>query len=156
MTKKKDKNGMRLKSIANGTAIDHIPAGQALRLLEALNIKSDKPIGVVMNVDSRKTGKKDLIYVEGLELTKKDFAIIGLIAQKATINIIRRHNVVEKIKARLPSSAIGFIKCINPNCITNNESITTKFKIKDNPIEAKCLYCERWMNKEDIVRQIKS
>lgn len=148
-------NGMRLKAIDHGTAIDHIPAGKALQILECLEIVSDKPVGVLMNVNSSKLGKKDLIYVEGFELTRKEFAKVGLLARGATINIIRNQNVVQKIKAHLPKDADGIIKCINPNCISNNESLETKFKIYDQPIKGKCFYCERWMSEKQILKQIK-
>ena len=150
-----DGNGLRLKSIDSGTSIDHIPAGKALQILECLDIKSESPIGVVMNVNSQKMGKKDLIFVEGLELTEKEFAKVGLIARNATINIIRKKNVVQKIKAHLPKKANGIIKCINPNCISNNENLETKFVIKDKPIAGKCFYCERWMSEKSILKQIK-
>ena len=42
----------RVTAIRNGTVIDHIPSGQALRVLEMLGIggKSSVPVSLVMNV----------------------------------------------------------------------------------------------------------
>ena len=50
----------RVTAIRNGTVVDHIPSGQALRVLEMLGIggKSSVPVSLVMNVPSKKMGAK--------------------------------------------------------------------------------------------------
>ena len=38
------------------------------------------------------------------------------------------------------------LKCINPNCITNKETIETKFNvIEEKPLKIQCHYCEKTM-----------
>ena len=151
-----EKERIQLQAIKNGTAIDHIEAGKALKLLEVLDIPEHISKGIAMNVESKKLGRKDLVFIDNFELSQKDFAKIGLVSKNATINIIKDHKVVKKIKAEIPSVAVGIIKCMNPNCITNHEKIETKFYIfKGENIKAKCHYCERFLNEEEIFWSIK-
>ena len=54
-----DEHSMRrVTAIRNGTVIDHIPNGQALRVLEMLGISGSTsvPVSLVMNVPSKKMG----------------------------------------------------------------------------------------------------
>ena len=55
----------RVTAIRNGTVIDHVPSGQALRVLEMLGIAGETsvPVSLVMNVPSKKLGSKDIIKV---------------------------------------------------------------------------------------------
>ena len=44
----------------------------------------------------------------------------------------------------MPDELNGIIKCANPKCITNNEPMTTRFKIIDKQKGIiRCLYCEK-------------
>ena len=53
-------NMRRVTAIRNGTVIDHIPSGQAMRVLEMLGInkRTSVPVSMVMNVPSRKWEQK--------------------------------------------------------------------------------------------------
>ena len=55
-----DHNMRRVTAIRNGTVIDHIPAGQAMRVLEMLGINrgTSVPVSLVMNVPSKKKRRK--------------------------------------------------------------------------------------------------
>ncbi|RLG10072.1 MAG: aspartate carbamoyltransferase regulatory subunit [Thaumarchaeota archaeon] len=150
-----------LRKIKDGTIIDHIPAGQALNLLRLMGITGREgfTLALVMNVESRKLGRKDIIKVEGLELKPEDTDKIALIAPMATINVVRNYEVVEKRKAVPPKVVEGALKCRNPNCITNkpNEPIKSKFRtISYNPPKLVCEYCGHVMTHEDIVKQLLS
>ena len=59
----------------------------------------------------------------------------------------------EKIKVKIPDVIEKIIKCSNPQCITNNEKDSrTKFYIVEKePLKIRCHYCERNMEKEDII-----
>ncbi|MEM2261807.1 MAG: aspartate carbamoyltransferase regulatory subunit, partial [Ignisphaera sp.] len=56
-----------VSKIKNGTVIDHIPAGRALDILSVLGIngKEGYRMAILMNVESKKLGKKDIIKIEG-------------------------------------------------------------------------------------------
>jgi len=55
-----------VSKIENGTVIDHIPAGRALTVLRILGIsgKEGLRVALVMNVESKKLGKKDIVKIE--------------------------------------------------------------------------------------------
>ena len=132
-----------VSKIRNGTVIDHIPAGTALQVLNILGItgREGYRVALVMNVDSKKLGKKDIVKVENRELKSEEVNKIALIAPTATINIIRDYKVIEKVKVRLPDMIENIIKCPNPICVSNlpREPLKPRFKVvKRTPIKLKC------------------
>ena len=138
---------MKIPLIKEGTVIDRITAGNAVKVLHILGIPEktlDSVVSVVMNVKS-KIGKKDIVKVENRELKPEEVNKIALIAPKATINIIRDYEVVKKFKVHLPDEIVGIVRCPNPNCISNaREPIQSRFRvISRDPIRIKCCYCER-------------
>ena len=146
-----------VRKIKNGTVIDHIPAGNALRVLKVLGVSGEEGsrISIVMNTESGKLGKKDIIKIEDRELSMNEVNIIALIAPTATINIIRNYEVVSKKKVEIPNYIEDIVKCANPNCITNIETdLKPRFKVvSKNPLLLKCEYCDRYTTLEDIYRQ---
>ena len=85
----------RVTPIRNGTVIDHIECGQALKVLRIIRVTGDvqSTVSVLMHVPSKKGSWKDVIKVEDRELDPKEVDKISLIAPKATINIIRDFNM---------------------------------------------------------------
>ncbi|MHA1582383.1 MAG: aspartate carbamoyltransferase regulatory subunit [Candidatus Baldrarchaeia archaeon] len=149
---------LRVQKIKDGTVIDHITQGNALNVLRILGItgKEGNIVSIVMNVPSRKLGKKDIVKIEGRELNPREVNMIALIAPKATINIIRDYQVIEKRKVKLPKVIKGIVKCINPMCVSNNprEPIEPVFVVIDeHPIKLRCQYCGMVMTHEDIEKQ---
>jgi len=146
---------MKIPKIKDGTVIDHIPAGNAIKVLRILGIpeKTSSIVSVAMNVKSR-IGRKDIVKVENRELARDEVDKIALIAPKATINIIRDYEVVEKHQVELPDELIGIVRCSNPTCISNTrEPIESRFKvISKDPPRIVCYYCER--EPEDIDEKI--
>ena len=146
---------LKIIPIKNGTVIDHITAGYAVKVLRVLKIpeSTSSVVSVAMNV-SGKMGKKDIVKVENRELDPHELDKIALIAPKATINIIREYEVVKKHKVELPNEVVGIAKCSNPTCISNaREPVKSRFQIvcKD-PLRIKCYYCDR--EPEDIAEGI--
>jgi aspartate carbamoyltransferase regulatory subunit len=146
---------LKIPLIQNGTVIDHIAAGNAVKVLHILGIpKSHSSIvSVAMNVKSR-LGKKDIVKVENRELDPNEVDKIALISPKATINIIRDYKVVEKHHVQLPKEIVGIVRCSNPTCISNfKEPVKSRFiVIPQDPPRIKCFYCER--EPEDIAERI--
>jgi len=142
------KKELKIVPIKNGTVIDHITAGQALNVLKILEIngRTDAVVSVVINVRSKKMGRKDIVKVEDRELKPDEVDKIALIAPNATINIIQDSEVAGKHKVYLPESIEGIIRCANPNCISNaeKEPVMSKFvTVSENPPQFRCFYCER-------------
>ena len=150
------KKELKIPRIKDGTVIDHITAGNAVKVLRILGIPegSSSVVSVAMNVKSR-LGKKDIVKVENRELDPYEVDKIALIAPKATINIIRGYEVAEKHRVELPDELIGIARCSNPTCVSNakREPVKSRFKvISRDPPRIKCYYCEREL--EDISERI--
>lgn len=150
------KKELIVTKIKNGTVIDHIPAGRALEVLKILNINKQDRIALVMNVESKKMGKKDIIKIENKEVNEKEANLITLIAPTATINIVRDYEVVEKKKLSIPERVKGLIRCTNLSCITNNdiEAIPEFIKVNESPLRMKCTYCDTIIDENEILKQI--
>ena len=140
------KQELKVPRIKDGTVIDHITAGNAVKVLHILGIPktTSSTVSVAMNVKS-KLGKKDIVKVENRELDTKEVDKIALISPKATINIVRDYRVTKKHKVKLPDEIVGIVSCSNPTCISNaNEPVECRFKIiSRDPPKIKCYYCER-------------
>jgi aspartate carbamoyltransferase regulatory subunit len=134
---------LRVSKIRDGTVIDHIRAGQALNVLAILGIRgsSGETVSVGMNVPSDRMASKDIVKVEGRELSQDEVDVLSLIAPEATINIIREYEVVEKQQLESPERVVGVLSCPNRNCITNaDEPVETAFDVLDDGV--RCEYCE--------------
>ena len=82
---------------------------------------------------------------------KKELQVAAL-ENGTAIDHIRDYEVVEKKAVTLPDELVGLVKCNNPKCITNNEPMPTRFDVIDKEKGTiRCHYCERKINKEDII-----
>ncbi|MEM0360796.1 MAG: aspartate carbamoyltransferase regulatory subunit [Candidatus Diapherotrites archaeon] len=151
---KKMEQGLYLKPIDKGTTIDHLPVGTALKVLKIVG-EGKGAVTVAIRVPSHKMGLKDLVFIEDRFLSKEECDKIALVARNATINHIIGGEVKQKLRLSLPREVTGILECINPKCITNVEGLPGRFFISDNPETAKCFYCERKMNHEEIASRIK-
>jgi len=145
---------LRVSKIRNGTVIDHVEGGHALNVLGILGIDGSEGLGVSigMNVPSDRLGRKDLVKVEGRELSQSEVDVLSLIAPEATINIIRDFEVVEKNRVTRPERVIGVLSCPSRNCITNaGEPISTRFQVVADGV--RCDYCSTII-REDIADHI--
>ncbi|MEM3078353.1 MAG: aspartate carbamoyltransferase regulatory subunit [Nitrososphaerales archaeon] len=144
-----------VRKIKEGTVLDHVEQGRALKVLEALNIdgKDGNVVTVAMNVSSKKLGKKDIIKIENRFLKPEETNRIALIAPKATANLIRNYQVVEKRKVEIPDKFVDVFKCPNPTCISNsNEPISHIIDVvKKDPPTLKCRYCGRLLSPNELI-----
>jgi len=140
---------VKIEAISNGTVIDHITSGMAMKVLGILNVDlSSSTISMAMNVSSKKYGRKDILKIENMELKENDVNRIALIAPHASINIIRNGDIAKKFKVELPDTIKGIVRCMNPSCISNvsNEPVEKTFHVIDKKIPVlKCKYCGREM-----------
>lgn len=148
-----------VSKIRDGTVIDHIPAGKALDIINVLGIagKEGLRIAILMNVESKKLGKKDIIKVEGRRLSPEDVSAIALIAPTATINIIEDFAVIEKYKVAVPNVVIDVLACPNPTCISNKkgEVLKTRFRlVSREPLKLQCEYCGTIILGDEVVKLV--
>ena len=147
------KKELQVAALENGTAIDHIPSCQLFKVASLLGLdKMDNTITIGNNLHSNKMGNKGMIKIADKFFKEDEINRIALVAPNVMLNIIRDYEVVEKKTVVLPDELIGLVKCNNPKCITNNEPMATRFHVIDKEKGTiKCHYCERKINKEDIV-----
>jgi aspartate carbamoyltransferase regulatory subunit len=149
-----DDTELRVSKIRDGTVIDHVEGGQALNVLAILGIDGGggETVSVGMNVPSGKLGRKDVVKVEGRELSQDEVDVLSLIAPEATINIVREYDVVEKARVDRPERVVGVFACPNIDCITNaDEPVESKFVVQDDAV--RCEYCET-MIREDFAAHL--
>jgi len=149
----KKKLKLKVSAIKDGTVIDHIPAKNLFKVITILGLDIiDNQITFGTNLDSKKLGAKAIIKVSDLFFEDHEINKIALIAPHAKLNIIKDYEVVEKKIVETPDKIVRIAKCFNPKCITNNEKITTCFKvISKEPIALKCKYCEKITSDDEIV-----
>ncbi|MCL4340653.1 MAG: aspartate carbamoyltransferase regulatory subunit [Candidatus Thermoplasmatota archaeon] len=149
---------LKISKIREGTVIDHIPAGKAIRVLAILKIdeKGSQTVSVGIRVPSGRIGSKDVVKIEGRYLERFEVDKISLIAPDASISIVKNYEVVEKFRVDLPERVTGIIKCSNRNCITNSkEPVLSEFFVSSKkPLVLRCYYCERNMQEKDIINYL--
>jgi aspartate carbamoyltransferase regulatory subunit len=144
---------LQVSAIKDGTVIDHIPAERlfdVINILGLFNIQEMITFGT--NLDSKQLGKKGIIKVANRFFKDVEIDKIALVAPHAKLNIIKNYEVIEKRVVEIPDEIVNIARCFNPKCITNNESIKTRFMvISHNPIELKCRYCEKITYENQVV-----
>ena len=134
---------MNIDSIKNGIVIDHITAGKSFLIYSLLGLdKLGTTVALIKNAASKKSGKKDIIKVDGDFYPDTD--ILGFVDPGAKVNIIKDSVIVEKKTLALPEKLVGVIKCKNPRCITSTEQeLPDIFKLTDRSSATyRCIYCE--------------
>ncbi|MDR3142679.1 MAG: aspartate carbamoyltransferase regulatory subunit [Tannerellaceae bacterium] len=147
------KKELHVAALENGTAIDHIPPAQLFKVAHLLELdRMNNTITIGNNFYSKKMGRKGMIKIADKFFEEDEINRIALIAPNVILNEIRDYEVISKYTVALPGELVGIVKCNNPKCITNNEPMPTRFDVIDKEKGAiKCRYCERKINKEDII-----
>ncbi|MGE5382673.1 MAG: aspartate carbamoyltransferase regulatory subunit [Omnitrophica WOR_2 bacterium] len=141
-----------VSAIENGTVIDHIPAKSVFRVVKMLKLdQTDGQVTIGFNLESKKYGKKGIIKASNLFFERREANKIALIAPTATLITIKNYEVVKKLQVEIPDTIEQFVKCVNPNCITNHQQIVTKFTVIDkDDLKLQCHYCEKITGKNNI------
>ncbi|NLM05366.1 MAG: aspartate carbamoyltransferase regulatory subunit [Tissierellia bacterium] len=140
---------LSINSIKKGIVLDHIKPSLGMEIYRILKLdKADYTVALIMNAQSRKLGRKDMIKIENtIDL---DLAVLGYLDPNITVNIIEDEKIIEKVELSLPKEVMGVIECKNPRCITSIErEIVHKFVLVDEKEKKyKCCYCDH-MYSED-------
>ena len=134
---------MNVDSIRDGIVIDHITAGNAMKLYRLLGLDGlDVPVAMITNVVSAKLGRKDIIKIDAD--IPVDINVIGYVDPGATVNIIRHGKLAEKKRIGLPETLVNVLKCKNPRCISSCEQeLDQVFRLSDRERkEYRCVWCE--------------
>ncbi len=146
------KKELVVPAIENGTVIDHIPTEVVYQVIHILGLENYKDEVLIGNhLCSQKLGRKGIIKIKNKHFTKEEVSKVSLIAPYVTIINIENYKVIDKFSTEIPDHVENFVKCANPKCITNAETVPTKFDIVDkNNLKLRCHYCEKFTTKETI------
>jgi aspartate carbamoyltransferase regulatory subunit len=142
-----------VSAIKNGTVIDHITQGQALRIIHLLSLEShDNKVTIGLHLPSKRLGNKDLIKIENRILTEDEANEIVIFSPLATINVIQNYDVSKKYSTHLPKTMKKVFQCPNPTCITQAESVNSYFHISESgkQIKLTCHYCEKTFDRDQL------
>lgn len=141
-----DKHKLQVEAICKGTVIDHIPAGQGIKILKQLQLlDSNVRITVGFNLPSQELGLKDIIKVENRLFDEMEANELAIFAPGATINVIDEYQVQNKFQMSIPKFIEGVFECPNSNCITHNEPVQSYFSLRQGKhgLQMRCKYCEK-------------
>ena len=98
---------LNINSISKGIVIDHIKPGNGYEIFKLLELdKVDYTVALIINANSNKYGKKDMIKIENV--IDIDLRVLGVIDSRLTINIIEDEQIKEKIEMVLPEKVEGY------------------------------------------------
>lgn len=150
-----DPQARRQKQVAalrHGTVVDHLNAGMALKALEVLGLPKEGAALLGIHLESRKKGRKDILKLENVEISDEEIAKLAVFGPDATVCFIREYEVVKKVSVALPEQIRGILKCPNPNCITNHDTLETCFDLEHrSPLLVRCHFCERRIGEHEFV-----
>jgi aspartate carbamoyltransferase regulatory subunit len=144
---------LNVDQIKNGIVIDHIRAGQGIRIFNWLGLgRAPYNVAFVVNAFSRRMERKDIIKIDNtIEI---NFNVLGLIDPNITVNIIENSMITEKIKLQLPERVSGVLVCKNPRCVTSTEKVSHIFLLDDKKRKTyRCEYCDELCNAADFLQQ---
>ena len=116
-----------------------------MRSLQVLNLPRGGPVTVGMNVPSTSFGRKDIIRVEGVELSKGELDRLALLGQRVTVSLVRDGDVAHKVVLETPAPGRR-ASCTAPirRASRTHEAVPTVFhRIGEFPYRFRCHYCER-------------
>ncbi|AEF83863.1 aspartate carbamoyltransferase, regulatory subunit [Treponema primitia ZAS-2] len=134
---------LNIAKIKNGIVIDHIKAGQGIRIFNWLGLgKAPYNVAFVVNASSKHMELKDIIKIDNTIAI--NYELLGLIDPDITINIIENEIITEKIKLQLPQRVEDIILCKNPRCVTSTETYVPHiFHLEDPALGTyRCEYCD--------------
>ena len=135
---------LKVDEIQNGVVIDHITAGTGVGLYHLMELEKlpDASVALLQNVRSDKTGKKDIIKIEG-DVSGLKFDILGYLDPMITITVIENGVIARKILPQKPERLVKVIRCTNPRCITAIEQDCDHVFALTPSGRYRCIYCEQ-------------
>jgi len=134
---------LNIEQIKNGIVIDHIKAGQGIKVFNWLGLdKAPYNVAFVMNASSKKNEKKDIIKIDN-DITI-NFDVLGLIDPNITVSIIKDGGIKDKKRLKLPEKVENVLICKNPRCITSTEKyVPHVFHLENPELQTyRCEYCD--------------
>ena len=98
---------LNIDEIMNGVVIDHITAGTGLSLYHLLELEklSEASVALLQNVRSQKSGKKDIIKIEG-DISGLNFDVLGYVDPQISLTFIENGHVTRKVRPDQPKRLV--------------------------------------------------
>ncbi len=143
---------LQVAALENGTVIDHIPSDKLFAVVNLLHLEECRTaVTVGYNLKSKKMGHKSIIKIANKFFTDEELNQLAAITPNVSLCIIKDYEIVEKKTVTLPDELIGIIRCKNPKCITNNEPMSTHFRVIDHTTGTMCChYCNTQLAREEV------
>ena len=134
---------LNVEEIQNGVVIDHITPGKGLEIYRMLHLdEQPQSVALLQSVKSQKYGSKDLIKIEGENLSEH-LEILGYLDERITLIYIQNNHVVNKFHPTPPMELKNVIKCTNPRCITSIEPNCDHIFCLSKSKKYRCIYCNQ-------------
>lgn len=150
----KKRTELIVSAIRSGTVIDHIPSEKTFQVINMLNLEgTENQVYFGTNLYSDKYISKGIIKISDTFFKDEEISKIALVAPSATLIEIEDYEITKKQRVKAPNTVEKIVKCFNPKCVTNTETIPTKFKVitdHNGNMKLSCHYCEKTMAKENI------
>ena len=134
---------MIIGKIEDGIVLDHIKAGQGMKLYNILGLdKLDCEVALIQNAHSEKLGRKDILKID--KIIDVNLDAVGYVDPGITVNVIRGGKLAKRSHLEAPEEVVGIIKCKIPRCITTIEQeLPQVFQLTDRENRVyRCKYCE--------------
>ena len=115
---------------------------QIQRLTEELEKLNEASVALLQNVRSQKSGKKDIIKIEG-DISGLNFDVLGYVDPQISLTFIENGHVTRKVRPDQPKRLVNVIKCTNPRCITSLETGCDHIFALTPSGRYRCVYCEQ-------------
>lgn len=132
----------KIGALANGVNIDHIPQGNAWHIIKLLKLQRKYPVGIGLNLTSKRLGVKDLVKIENYKLSEDQLKAISIFAPGATYSEIDNYQVIKKIQLVVPNEIESLVICPNHRCVSHQYRSKFSFKNEREKVIATCHYCE--------------
>jgi len=140
--------------IDNGTVIDHLPRDFGAKIRDILEkagfFNGDSVPHTIEDVPSKRTGKKDVLVLDGVFLTKEMMVSIASFADGVTFNVIKNGRF-RKMTLNRPGKIENIGRCPNRNCITNHDPEAFPRFLRTENGEVECHYCGRSFKNSEII-----
>ncbi|MBS0624426.1 MAG: aspartate carbamoyltransferase regulatory subunit [Verrucomicrobia bacterium] len=148
---------LSVSAIKEGTVIDHIAAGQALKIVRLLKLNAhEHQVTLGLNLKSGSMGLKDIIKVENMHLNERQAAQIAVFSPSATVNVIENYKVSKKFRVELPRDIAGILVCPNRQCVTHVEPVSSVFIVQENNsrVVLRCRFCEKSFSRDELHEKV--
>ena len=142
---------LNIAEIKNGIVIDHIKAGQGIRVFNWLGLdRTTDTVAFLINASSTRMGRKDIIKIDNTIDVNLD--VLGMIDPNITVIFIEDGIVRDKVRIYLPKRVENILHCKNPRCITSTElSIPHVFHLENSTLRTyRCEYCDELRSTEEL------